>query len=611
MDEVGIKVSAQTGDFNSNIEKALAQFIKFSDGIGGSSEKIKHALETIVEAEAIKKIKDFEEEFGNLAIGIERVTAMTGLASNEVQNFSAAVEASGGSSESAVTTLEKLEKNLVDASRGGNDAALAFKSLGIETTTADGRIRPVQAVLGDLADKFKDSENGATKTAIAMQLMGRGGAQLIPVLNQGREGLDEFNKKLAETQSNMSEDQISKFAKYHEEVDMLGKSWEGFKLAIATYFEPAAELIVKMFTAIVQGITSAINEVNMFTDKLSHMGYGAPKSEKKEEKKSTLKTPSTMQSLSDQKKMSEALLTLEKDTAERGIGIEEEANKRKYALGQETFQQFIDQELNLENKKYDIEKASLEKKLEAVKNDALERLKLQDEMVKLESKHYAEQEKLQAQSMEHINQNYQSMFNGFSSGIKNMTEQLIRGTMSWKDAFKTMCGDMIVEFAKMQVENVAKMLWAAAIGKGITIQQAITERFANATSAAGGAYKAMAGVPYIGPALGAAAAVAAFAGVMSFGLPSAAGGWGEVPDDGLAMIHKKEMVLPADLADKVRNMSDTPMSGSGANHTYHFNISALDGASVKDMFMKHGGEIMKSINAQSRNLSPHSPLMAR
>ena len=89
---------------------------------------------------------------------------------------------------------------------------------------------------------------------------------------------------------------------------------------------------------------------------------------------------------------------------------------------------------------------------------------------------------------------------------------------------------------------------------------------------------------------------------MAFGLPSAAGGWGEVPQDGIAMIHKKEMVLPAPLAEKVRNMTD---GGSGGGNTYHFNISALDGNSVKDMFMKHGGAIVSSMNNQSRNLNPH------
>lgn len=610
-DEVAVKVSAQTGSFNSAIKNSSNEFKSFTDVLTNNADKISVALKGIVAAKLITEISELEQHFGKLAEEIGRVTAMTGLASGEVQNFTSIVEASGGNAESAVATLTKLEKNMVDAARGGNDAALAFKELGIETTTADGRIRPVQSVLEDLADKFKNSEDGAAKTAYAMQLMGKGGAQLIPVLNQGKEGLSEFNKELEKTQSNMSEGQISKFAKLDDMIDMLGKSWEGFKLAVATYFEPAAEIIVKTFTIIVQGITSAINAVNTFTDKLSHMGYGkyAPK-EAKEGKKTKLNAAPTMQSLADEKKMSDALITLEKDTAERGIGIQEEAIKRKYAMGQISFQEFIDQQLTLENKKYDIEKIALERRLAAVKDDAVERLKIKDEMIKLEGKHYEVQEKLQAQSLEHINENYQNMFNGFSSGIKSMTEQLMRGTISWKNAFKTMCGDMVVEFAKMQVENVAKMLWAAAIGKGITIQKAITERFANATSAAGGAYKAMAGVPYIGPALGAAAAAAAFAGVMAFGLPSAAGGWGEVPNDGVAMIHKKEMVLPANLADKVRNMTDTPLTSPPQNN-YHFSISAIDGSSVKDMFMKNGGAIMKAINAQSRNLNPHSPLLAR
>ena len=60
----------------------------------------------------------------------------------------------------------------------------------------------------------------------------------------------------------------------------------------------------------------------------------------------------------------------------------------------------------------------------------------------------------------------------------------------------------------------------------------------------------MSGIPAVGPALGAAAAAATFAAVMAFGsVTSAAGGFYEVDRDQLAFIHKKEMVLPAGIAD--------------------------------------------------------------
>ena len=84
------------------------------------------------------------------------------------------------------------------------------------------------------------------------------------------------------------------------------------------------------------------------------------------------------------------------------------------------------------------------------------------------------------------------------------------------------------------------------------------------------AFAAYAGIPVVGPALGLAAAAEAGATTMSFmsglALSSAAGGWDQVPSDQLAMIHKNEMILPAPLAQSVRDMSEA--GGGGATHVH-------------------------------------------
>jgi len=57
------------------------------------------------------------------------------------------------------------------------------------------------------------------------------------------------------------------------------------------------------------------------------------------------------------------------------------------------------------------------------------------------------------------------------------------------------------------------------------------------------------------------------ASILGTGLPlaSAAGGW-DVPSDSLAMVHKKEMILPPWLAERVRGM--TGGGGHTINITY-------------------------------------------
>lgn len=87
--------------------------------------------------------------------------------------------------------LRALTSRMADAARGSEEAASYFRALDIEVRRSDGSLRPVEEVLGDIADRFARFPDGATKSAFAIKLFNESGAKLIPLLNGGRKGLDE------------------------------------------------------------------------------------------------------------------------------------------------------------------------------------------------------------------------------------------------------------------------------------------------------------------------------------------------------------------------------------------------------------------------------------
>lgn len=610
--EVNVKITAQSDQFDSAVHKSDDTFKGFSTNLnthlGDLREHFalaKEAVEGFFVALAVEKIAELEDHFGNLAEQIARTSAMTGLTTEAVQEFNFAVTMSGGNAESASTTLERLEKNMAEAGNKTSQAALAFKAMDISATNADGSLRPINAVLADIANYFNKTADGAAKTALAMQIMGRGGAQLIPVLNKGSEGLDDFNQKLEETNSKMSGEQLDAYTRLDESIKVLSAAWSGFSLAVADFFRPAAEAIVTWLTEIIEKATEAAKWVDQVTHSFGYAKYAPENQNTPAEKanKPQAATPQTAKQIADAKTINDAKLAQDRDYAEGAIAIAKQRNANELALGAETKEQYLKRELDFLEQEKALNDKYYNDKFEAAKGDAAEQAKINEQRVKSTEKLAVDEIKIHGQLKQESLASYKAMFDSLTNGFQSMTEKLIRGTATWRDAFRQMCGDMIVDFAKMQVANVARLLWAAAIDKNVTIAGAITKRAANATTAAGGAWDAVVGIPIIGPALAPVAAAAAFAGVMAFGLPSAAGGWDNVPQDGLAMIHKNEMVLPSSLADKVRGMADSGSSSESSGHTFHFNISALDGNSVKEMFMKNGGIIVDSINRQTRNLN--------
>lgn len=112
------------------------------------------------------------------------------------------------------------------------------------------------------------------------------------------------------------------------------------------------------------------------------------------------------------------------------------------------------------------------------------------------------------------------------------------------------------------------------------------------------AAKSAAMTPIFGPILAITAAAAVFGALSSYvgKVGSAAGGW-DLPSGGPfpAVLHAKEMVLPAEHAETIRNL------GAGAGGTTVVQISAVDAKSVERLFMDNQGAMLRSMNTAFAN----------
>ena len=116
----------------------------------------------------------------------------TGVSVEALSRFSKAAKVSGTDVEGVTKALVKLSKGLVEAKNGQGQAGEALKSMGISATDASGKLKDTDQIMLEISNKFKAMPNGAEKTALALQLFGRSGADLIPMLNMGGEAIGKF-----------------------------------------------------------------------------------------------------------------------------------------------------------------------------------------------------------------------------------------------------------------------------------------------------------------------------------------------------------------------------------------------------------------------------------
>jgi TP901 family phage tail tape measure protein len=120
-----------------------------------------------------------------------------GVPVEKLQGLAHAADLSGTSIEGLAKGMQKLAVNMTAIAGGENSgkAASTLSALGLSAMDATGQLKGTDEMLIQLADKFKGMEDGAAKTAMAVNLFGKAGADLIPMLNLGSAELQKLQEE--------------------------------------------------------------------------------------------------------------------------------------------------------------------------------------------------------------------------------------------------------------------------------------------------------------------------------------------------------------------------------------------------------------------------------
>ena len=119
--------------------------------------------------------------------------AAIGLDAEALLQLRWATERATGSADGLEGALLRLAKSAQDAIDGGEATATAFRRLGIGVETLRGK-KP-DAILRLIADGMAQIPDDTERAALAMDLLGRTGARLVPLLNEGGKGIDALRDR--------------------------------------------------------------------------------------------------------------------------------------------------------------------------------------------------------------------------------------------------------------------------------------------------------------------------------------------------------------------------------------------------------------------------------
>lgn len=180
---------------------------------------------------------------------LNKASQKYGIAVESLSALQYAGKLSDVSLEAIGTGLKKLSVNMLDTAAGSGEARDAFKALGISVKDVDGSLKSSDAVFGDLADKFAGMEDGAGKTALAVRLFGRSGAELVPLLNQGSKGLAGMREEAERLGVIVGGDLAKKSEEFNDNITRLGEVAHASKIALASELLPTLSRFVEELLA--------------------------------------------------------------------------------------------------------------------------------------------------------------------------------------------------------------------------------------------------------------------------------------------------------------------------------------------------------------------------
>jgi hypothetical protein len=252
--DVEVNFIARLENLFSGIGEAKEHIVAFGEEASNLTAIFSEVGEAIAVAFAVEKIAAFAEKMADLGLQTERASIILGMPAEKIGGMKLIAEASGQSLESLSMAFARLSRNVLDQTP---NAKRALDALGISFGELKNKSATDQ--LGIFADKFAGIENGATKDAIAMELFGRAGVRMLPMLNEGAEGIAKWNDIAARSGDTISKEVLPKFKEMHWALVEFGAAMEGSSIAIFLKFQGVLVGATKYINDMIEAFTSAVN----------------------------------------------------------------------------------------------------------------------------------------------------------------------------------------------------------------------------------------------------------------------------------------------------------------------------------------------------------------
>lgn len=231
-----VSLSADSAAFDQGMNQAQQTADEAMGSIGDEAKKLAGVLAGLF---VVDEIKTRIKEQIDYADGLADIAARANTTAEALSAMEYALHFNDATLEDYTGGLQKLALNMDAAAQGSKAQADLFETLGIKLREQDGQLRNSADVMMDISDVLAGMNNGATKTGLAMDLLGKSaGPALLPHLSQGSEAIRELTAEAEKFNLVVSTDASNAAGQINDSLDKLSFAATGTWRVMAVQLAP-------------------------------------------------------------------------------------------------------------------------------------------------------------------------------------------------------------------------------------------------------------------------------------------------------------------------------------------------------------------------------------
>ena len=249
-------------------QEKLEQFQKSLEKTKKESFSLRDGLKLLAGALAVQQFVAYAKSILDTADNLRDLAQKTGFSVQGLSDLKAAAEDGGSSFEQLQGNLRKFTIGLAESIDQESKSAKALKAMGIVANDSNKNFKDSNAVLLQVADRFAKMKDGADKSKLAVDLFGKSGAEMIPILNGGAEAIRGLGVAF-------SDDFADRSDQFNDSLNQVSRGLQTLFVKGLDSLLPTLQELVQVFTNLPKDLDGALSFFDVIGEGLRAIAIGA------------------------------------------------------------------------------------------------------------------------------------------------------------------------------------------------------------------------------------------------------------------------------------------------------------------------------------------------